>query len=128
EGRQMLIIGLRQHTGRGQVTPLSSTSQPATCYDSACMPEQVRRQAAALRFPFEPIDSPADDPELWAEAPLELLVRFGCIHVGRKGRRLVLAFGDLDDPLKVDEIEFLLGRPVEVVVAPRERVEQALKR
>jgi type IV pilus assembly protein PilB len=92
------------------------------------MPEQARRQAAAVRFPFDPLEPHADDPALWAEAPLELLVRFGCVPVGRKGNRLVLAFGALDDPLKVDEIEFLLGRPVEAVVAPRDRVEQALKR
>jgi type II secretory ATPase GspE/PulE/Tfp pilus assembly ATPase PilB-like protein len=92
------------------------------------MPEQARRQAAALHFPFEPLEPHADDPELWAEVPLELLVRFGCVPVERKGRRLVLAFGGLEDPTKVDEIEFLLGRPVEAVVAPRERVEQALKR
>jgi type IV pilus assembly protein PilB len=92
------------------------------------MPEQARRQAAALRFPFEPLDPPADDPELWAQVPLELLVRFGCVPVGQQGRRLVLAFGGLEDPMKVDEIEFLLGRPVEAVVAPRERVEKALKR
>jgi type II secretory ATPase GspE/PulE/Tfp pilus assembly ATPase PilB-like protein len=92
------------------------------------MPEQARRQAAALHFPYEPLDAHADDPELWAEVPLELLVRFGCVPVERKGRRLVLAFGGLEDPMKVDEIEFLLGRPVEAVVAPRERVEQALKR
>jgi type IV pilus assembly protein PilB len=92
------------------------------------MPEQARRQAAALHFPFEPLDPHADDPELWAEVPLELLVRFGCVPVERKGRRLVLAFGGLEDPTRVDEIEFLLGRPVEAVVAPRERVEQALKR
>ena len=92
------------------------------------MPEQARRQAAALHFPFEPLDPPADDPQLWAEVPLELLVRFGCVPVGRKGRRLVLAFAGLEDPMKVDEIEFLLGGPVEAVVAPRERVEQALKR
>jgi type IV pilus assembly protein PilB len=92
------------------------------------MPEQAQRQAAALHFPFDPLDPHDDDPELWAEVPLELLVRFGCVPVERKGRRLVLAFGGLEDPTKVDEIEFLLGRPVEAVVAPRERVEQALKR
>jgi type IV pilus assembly protein PilB len=92
------------------------------------MPEQARRQAAALHFPFDPLDPHDDDPELWAEVPLELLVRFGCVPVERKGRRLVLAFGGLEDPTKVDEIEFLLGRPVEAVMAPRARVEQALKR
>jgi type IV pilus assembly protein PilB len=92
------------------------------------MAEQARRQAAALHLPFEPLDPVVDDPDLWAQAPLELLVRFGCVPVRQEGGRLVLAFGDLDDPLKVDEIEFLLGRPVDAVVAPHERVQQALKR
>jgi len=90
--------------------------------------EQARHQAAALHLPFEPLDPASDDPELWAEAPLELLVRFGCVPVGRRGGRLVLAFAGLEDPLLVDEMEFLLARPVEAVVAPRARVEQALKR
>jgi type II secretory ATPase GspE/PulE/Tfp pilus assembly ATPase PilB-like protein len=90
--------------------------------------EQARRQAAVLHLPFEPLDPASDDPELWEEAPLELLVRFGCVPVGRRGGRLVLAFAGLEDPLLVDEMEFLLARPVEAVVAPRGRVEQALRR
>src|SRR5437667_3346692 len=90
--------------------------------------EQARRQADALHLAFEPLDPAPDDAELWAEAPLDLMVRFGCVPVARRGGRLVLAFGALDDPLKVDELEFLLARPVEAVVAPRTRVEQTLKR
>ena len=124
----MLIIGPRQHTGRGQVTPLLAASQPPAVLRFVHMSEQAPRPAAGLKYPFDPLEPLADDPQLWAEAPLELLVRFGCVPVGRKGRRLVLAFSSLEDPLKVDEIEFLLGRPIEAVLAPRERVEQALKR
>ena len=124
----MLIIGPRQHTGRGQVTPLLAASQPPAVLRFVHMSEQAPRPAAGLKYPFDPLEPHADDPQLWAEAPLELLVRFGCVPVGRKGRRLVLAFSSLEDPLKVDEIEFLLGRPIEAVLAPRERVEQALKR
>ncbi|HEX9202864.1 MAG TPA: GspE/PulE family protein, partial [Vicinamibacteria bacterium] len=40
----------------------------------------------------------------------------------------VLAFGGLEDPLKVDELEFLLERPIEAVVAPPERVAALLRR
>jgi type II secretory ATPase GspE/PulE/Tfp pilus assembly ATPase PilB-like protein len=89
---------------------------------------QARRQAEALRLPFDPLDRIPDDPELWGMAPLELLVRFGCVPIGRSGARLVLAFGNLDDLLKVDEVEYLLARPVEPVVAPRRRVEDVLRR
>jgi type IV pilus assembly protein PilB len=90
--------------------------------------EQARRQADTFGLPFDPLDRLPDDPRLWTEVPLELMVRFACVPIGREGARLVLAFGGLDDLLKVDETEFNLGRPIEAVVAPRGRVELALKR
>jgi type IV pilus assembly protein PilB len=89
--------------------------------------EDARRAAAALQLPFEPLDA-APAAELWSEAPLDVLVRFHCVPVGREGERLVLAFGGLEDPLKVDEVEFHLGRPVEARVAPEDRVAELLRR
>jgi len=90
--------------------------------------EDAQRQAARFQLPFDPLDTLPDDLELWAQVPLETLVRFGCVPVGREGERLILAFGGLDDLLKVDEAEFQLGRPIDAVVAPRSRVEETLKR
>jgi len=81
-----------------------------------------------LELPREPLASPPDDPTLWSEIPLELLVRYGCVPVRREGGRIVLAFGALDDETKVDELEFLLQRPIEPVLAPKERVEALLRR
>ncbi|HXB56401.1 MAG TPA: GspE/PulE family protein [Vicinamibacteria bacterium] len=89
---------------------------------------RARAQARALGLPFEPLEGVPDDPALWSEAPLELLVRFGCAPVGREGARLILAFGDLEDLSRVDELEFLLERPLEAVVAPAERVAALLRR
>ena len=60
--------------------------------------------------------------------PLELLVRYSCVPVRREGERIVLAFGALDDPTTVDELEFLLERPIEPVLAPPERVAALLRR
>ena len=101
---------------------------PAAAAPAAAEDEESRQRAQALRLPFDPLEHPQDDPLLWKEAPIELLVRFGCVPVGRQGARLVLAFGGLDDLQKVDELEFLLGRPLEAVVAPRRRVEDVLGR
>jgi len=89
---------------------------------------RARRSAEALGLPFEPLDTPPADADLWSEAPLELMVRFTCVPVGRSGGRLVLAFGGLDDVTRVDDLEFLLGRPIDAVVAPEERVSEILKR
>ena len=89
--------------------------------------EKARRQAEALLLPFDPLEKMEDDSGLWADVPLELMVRYACIPVGRAGARLVLAFGGLDDLLKVDEVEFQLGRPIDAVVAPHDRVAEVLK-
>jgi type II secretory ATPase GspE/PulE/Tfp pilus assembly ATPase PilB-like protein len=90
--------------------------------------ERARRQATALALPFEPLPYLDEDSALWAELPLELMVRFGCVPVGRKGRRLVIAFGDLADIQKVDDLEFQLGVPVDAVVAPESRIADILRR
>ena len=101
---------------------------PASALAAEGDAEQARRQAEILGLPFDPLDRLPDDPQIWAEAPLELMVRFVCVPTGREGARLILAFGGLDDLLKIDEVEFHLGRPIDAVVAPRGRVELALKR
>jgi type IV pilus assembly protein PilB len=90
--------------------------------------ERARRQAAALLLPFDPLDRIPDDPGLWSEVPLELMVRFGFVPLRREGGRLVLAFGGLLDLLEVDEVEFNLARPIDAVVAPRGRVADILRR
>jgi type IV pilus assembly protein PilB len=90
--------------------------------------EQARRRAEALGLPYDALTEIPLDPSLWSEVPLEVMVRHSCIPVGRVGARLVLAFGDLDDLGTVDEVEFLLARPIEACVAPESRVAQALRR
>jgi type IV pilus assembly protein PilB len=105
-----------------------NSSPPAAAPESAPDLERAREAAERFRLPFEPLEAAQDDPTLWSEAPLDLLVRFTCAPVGRSGDRLVLAFGGLEDLLMVDEAEFHLGRPIEAVVAPRGRVEDVLKR
>jgi type II secretory ATPase GspE/PulE/Tfp pilus assembly ATPase PilB-like protein len=90
--------------------------------------DRARQKAAALGLPFDALTEALEEAALWTEAPLELLVRFNCVPVGRAGARLVLAFADLDDIQKVDELEYLLARPLEAVVAPADRVAAVLKR
>ena len=90
--------------------------------------QKARERADELLLPFEPLDAPPADSELWGAVPLELLVRYSCVPVGFEGERIVLAFGPLQELTQVDELEFLLERPIEAVVAPAERVATLLKR
>src|SRR5438876_1300552 len=106
-------------------TPARAGSPPAASEADA---DQARRQAERLHLPFDPLETPPDDASLWAETPLELLVRFACVPVGREDGRLVLAFGGLDDLARVDDAEVHLGQPIEPVVAPASRVAARLRR
>jgi type IV pilus assembly protein PilB len=90
--------------------------------------ERARRQAAALDLPFLALERLPDDPGLWAQAPLELLVRFGCVPVGQEGGRLVMAFAAPLELARIDDLEVHLGRPIDAAVAPKPRVEEALRR
>jgi len=82
----------------------------------------------ALELKREPLDDAPDDPALWAEVPLELLVRYGCVPVRREGERIVLAFGAPEGEARLDELEYALERPLEAVLAPAEQVRAALRR
>jgi type IV pilus assembly protein PilB len=88
----------------------------------------ARARAQALLLPFEPLEELPADPELWARVPLDVMARFSCVPVGLDGGRLVLAFAEPPDILRVDEVEFLLGQPIDAVVAPKPRVDEALRR
>jgi type II secretory ATPase GspE/PulE/Tfp pilus assembly ATPase PilB-like protein len=83
---------------------------------------------ADVNVRLEPLDRIPDDPSVWSEVPIELLVRYACVPLRREGERIVLAFASLDDPEKLDELEFLLERPIEAVLAPADRVSQLLRR
>src|SRR5262249_61497163 len=77
-----------------------------------------RQRAEALRLPYDPLDHVPDDPALCGEAPLERLVRFGCVPLRRDGARLVLAFGDLDDLPRAADAAVLPPRPLPPLLAP----------
>jgi hypothetical protein len=100
----------------------------ASALDGQGDEEKARARADELGLPYEPLDATPTNPDLWGEVPLELLVRYSCVPVGHEGERIVLAFGALEDPAALDELEFLLERPVEAVIAPARRVESLLKR
>ncbi|MGD8897070.1 MAG: ATPase, T2SS/T4P/T4SS family, partial [Acidobacteriota bacterium] len=101
---------------------------PSSALNGQSDEEKARARADELGLPYEPLDGAPMDPGLWGEVPLELLVRYSCVPVGHEGERIVLAFGALEDPAHLDELEFLLERPIEALVAPADRVSALLRR
>ena len=114
------------NTSGGSISTMGSEATPSAT--AASGEEQARQQAQRLGLPFEPLTWEQAEGELWAELPLDALVRYQCVPGARRGGRLVLAFGGLEDLARVEECEWALGQPLEAVVAPRARVESLLKR
>jgi len=83
--------------------------------DPATAEQQARRQAERFGLDFEPLVGEGAEEALRAELPLETLVRFQCVPLGRRNGRLALAFGGLHDLLHVDECEFHLEQASEAL-------------
>jgi len=107
---------------------MSDAALQATAGSRGSDEERGRRQAERLRLPFEPLSDYRDDPGLWREVPLELMVRYSMVPLGREEDRLIVAFGGLDDPTRIDEVEYHLARPIDAAIAPEDRVAAILKR
>ena len=56
---------------------------PAGTLNGRSDEEKARARADELGLPYEPLDATPTDPDLWGEVPLELLVRYSCVPVGR---------------------------------------------
>jgi len=105
--------------------PPSTASTPAAPSDDE---DRARDLAERLQLPFESLRAHSDDVTLWKSVPLELMVRFSFIPIGLARGRLVLAFGGLENMERIDDVEYHLQRPIDAVVAPADRIAEALKR
>ncbi len=89
---------------------------------------RAQRLAEGYRLPYAPLDDAGEDDDLWSAVPLDLMTRYNCVPVADAGPILALAFADLADLQKIDELEFLLGQPIAAHIGPADRVHARLKR
>jgi type IV pilus assembly protein PilB len=68
------------------------------------------------------------DNDLFRAVPFDLMLRYLFIPEGRRDGRLSIILADPTDVVKVDELEMLLGEPVEVKVGPRSAIEEILQK
>ncbi|MCS7181958.1 MAG: GspE/PulE family protein [Thermoanaerobaculum sp.] len=92
--------------------------------------EVTKAQALAERLglPFEDLSSFRVDPELLRHIPIEVMLRYQFVPLAREGEVVVVAMADPSDVLMVDEVELALGSPVEVRVAPKNRIAEILEK
>ena len=102
-------------------------------------PEQARQrlvlerreaEAFAERYGLEFVDMSRFriDNDLFRRVPFELMLRYGFIPEMQLEGRMAVVMADPSDVTKIDEMEMLLGQPVEVKVGVRSAIEEILQK
>jgi len=94
--------------------------------------ERERREAEAFaaRYGLEFVDVNhfRIDNDLFRGIPFDLMLRYSFIPQQQLEGRLALVMADPSDVVKIDELELLLGQPVEIRVGVRSDIEEILQK
>src|SRR6476620_6273167 len=89
--------------------------------ESGVIPESVWAETLAEQYglPYDPLTEFRPDPELCQLLPLEAWQRYSCVPLAETANGVKIAMATPHDLRALDALERLLGRPLQVVVAPR---------
>jgi type II secretory ATPase GspE/PulE/Tfp pilus assembly ATPase PilB-like protein len=68
------------------------------------------------------------DNDLFRRIPFDLMLRYGFVPEAQLDGRLAVVMADPSDVVKIDEMEMLLGQPVEVKVGVRSTIDEILQK
>jgi type II secretory ATPase GspE/PulE/Tfp pilus assembly ATPase PilB-like protein len=106
--------------------------EPETVEQARARLDRERREAEAFaaRYGLEFVDMTRFriDNDLFRRIPFDLLLRYGFIPEAQLDGRLAVVMADPSDVVKIDEMELLLGQPVEVKVGVRSAIEEILQK
>jgi type IV pilus assembly protein PilB len=89
---------------------------------------QAQRVAARLGIPYVDLAAFPINHDLFRTIPVDLMYRYNFIPWKEEGGRLVIVIADPSDVLMVDELEILLGRPLQVCVGAKGAINDVLKK
>jgi type II secretory ATPase GspE/PulE/Tfp pilus assembly ATPase PilB-like protein len=92
--------------------------------------ERQDAEAFAARYGMEFVDIThfRIDNDLFRRIPFELMLRYSFIPEAQLEGRLAVVMADPGDVVKLDELELLLGQPVEAKVGVRSAIEEILQK
>ncbi len=92
--------------------------------------EREEAEALARRYGLEFVDMTRFriDNDLFRGIPFDLMLRYGFIPEAQLDGRLSVVMADPSDVVKIDEMELLLGQPVEVKVGVKSLIEEILQK
>jgi type IV pilus assembly protein PilB len=89
---------------------------------------QARQVAERLGIQYVNLTDFEIDHDLFRSIPVDLMFRYNFVPLRLEGGRLHVVIDDPSDVLKIDELEMLLGRPLEVAVGTRAAIQEMLKK
>ncbi len=90
--------------------------------------EEARQLAQKLRLEYIDLNDFIVDHELFQSIPVHLMMKYNFIPLEKRGDSITIAMADPSDILMVDEIELLLGTPIEVKVGCKSTIQELLKK
>jgi len=92
--------------------------------------ERREAEVFAARYGLEFVDMThfRIDNDLFRRIPFELMLRYGFIPEAQLDGRLSVVMADPSDVVKIDELELLVGQPVEVKVGVRSAISEILQK
>src|ERR1700689_732620 len=96
--------------------------------DDAAERDQARRLAERYRCPFVDLLEQRIDPDLFRSIPAELMFRYKFVPLEAHDTTLVVAMADPSQLHLTDELSLLLGKRLQIKVAPTSQIDGLLKR
>ncbi|MGQ0557730.1 MAG: GspE/PulE family protein [Nitrospiraceae bacterium] len=92
--------------------------------------EDQLAQALAVRYslPYDPLNDFQVDSRYYETISVKLMQRFPFIPIADRDGVLTIAIADPTNVLGLDELELLIGKPLELIVSPKSAILSALDR
>ena len=87
---------------------------------------QARRLASRIGIEYVDLANFEIDAELFRSIPVDLMFRFNFVPYRQRGNTMICVVADPTDVLMIDELELLLGHPIEVMVGTRTAIQEIL--
>jgi type IV pilus assembly protein PilB len=89
---------------------------------------EAQRSAARLGIEYVDLSDFTINQDLFRSIPVDLMFRYNFVPWKEENGRLVVVLADPSDVLMVDELETLLGRPLQIAVGTKQAIGEVLKK
>lgn len=90
--------------------------------------QRAREIASRLGLPLDDLSEFRVEAELFRQLPVDMMLRYLFLPLRREGDVIVAVMADPSNPMVMDELELVLGAPLEVAVGPAGKISEILEK